>query len=118
MPQDLDAFLVALGDDGELGVAFDAVRRIDQLPVHLAGKGRAREARADRLRNLGHSDRAGKALHGAIGKTDVRHQLRALNGAPRPFQREQLSRRFASGLTIGRRDWNRTNDLIHVKDAL
>jgi hypothetical protein len=29
-----------------------------------------------------------------------------------------LPQRRRPDLTTGRRDWNRTNDLIHVKDAL
>src|SRR6266581_1011188 len=123
VPQNLDALLVALGHYGELAIVVETERGIDQFAVHPSRERGACQTWPDGLRDLSHGDGPGKTLYGAVGKANVRHGRivktnRALNAAQLAFQRAELSRRFASGLTVGRRDWNRTNDLIHVKDAL
>ncbi len=45
--QDLDAFGIAFRDDGDFGIGVDAVARVDELAVHLAGERGAREPGAD-----------------------------------------------------------------------
>ncbi len=93
MAQNVDTLGVALGHDGQIGIALDAVAGIDQLAVELAGERSARQAGADGLRHLGDGDRPREALHRAVRELDVWQD-------------------------VGRRDWTRTNDPYHVKVVL
>ena len=70
---DLEAFGVLVGDDGELGVRLEAMREIDQLPVGAAGDRRLGETGADRGSDLGDGHRMIEAAHGTVGKRDVGH---------------------------------------------
>src|SRR6266852_2860910 len=58
VPKNLDALFVALGDDGELAIALETVRGIDQFSVHPPSEGGARQPRSDRLSDFGDGDRA------------------------------------------------------------
>src|SRR6266581_892704 len=125
VPQDLDALPVALGDDRHFSITVDSMGGIDELAIHSRCERGSRQSRSDRLGDFGDSDRAGKALYRAVRKADIRH-------APIIKAKPRVERRFAcvrtrgvkaaavppNLTTVGRRDWNRTNDLIHVKDAL
>src|SRR6185436_6948189 len=77
--QDLDALGIALRDDGEVGVGFDAMREVDQLAVHPRRERGAREPGADRLRDLGGGYGVRKRLRRAVGKTDVGHSRYSLH---------------------------------------
>ncbi len=70
---DVEAVGVALGNNGELGVAVDHVRGVDQPAVHLAGQRRTREPGADVARHRRHADRLRVAADGAIGQANVGH---------------------------------------------
>src|SRR5712691_3297694 len=74
VPQDLEALPVAFRDDRHFGIAVDSMRDVDEPAIHSACERGTRQARSDRLSHLRHGDGTGKALHGTIGKTDVRHQ--------------------------------------------
>jgi hypothetical protein len=54
------------------------------LAIHLAGQGRARQARADAGGDLGHGDGMIETPFGAIGQTNDRH------GNPRKQQKPRL----------------------------
>src|SRR6266851_3280149 len=82
VPKNLEALFVALGDDGELAIALETVRGIDQFSVHPPSEGGARQPRSDRLSDFGDGDRTGKALYRAVRKADIRHA----------FQRAELKR--------------------------
>ncbi len=56
MADQLQSFLVLVGDDRQLRVGGDQIRGIDQLAVDLAGQRCARQARADAGGDLGHGD--------------------------------------------------------------
>src|SRR5205814_8266996 len=98
-------------------VAFDAMRGVDEPGIHSACERGTRQSRSDRLRDLGNGDGAGKALYRTVRKADIRHTL-IRKAKPR------VERRFAcvptrgvkaavmppNLTTVGRRDWNRTND--------
>src|SRR6266853_71520 len=124
VPQDIDALLVALGDYGELAIALETVRGIDQASVYLPRERGSRQTWPDCLSDLGHGDRAGKALYRTIRKADIRHAP-VVKAKPRVERRSACvpTRGVKAAVappnltTVGRRDWNRTNDLIHVKDA-
>ena len=47
MADDVEAFGVLVGDDRDVGVAIDHVRRVDELAVDLAGERGLGETRAD-----------------------------------------------------------------------
>src|SRR6266853_598258 len=125
VPQDLDALPIAFSDDRHFSITVDSMGGIDELAIHSGCERGSRQSRSDRLGDFGDSDRAGKALYRAVRKADIRH-------APIIKAKPRVERRFAcvrtrgvkaaavppNSTTVGRRDWNRTNDLIHVKDAL
>src|SRR5262249_5148132 len=76
MAQDVESLGTLGRDDREIGIAVDAGREIDELPVHLRRERGAREAGADRAGDLGGGYRPGKRFLRAVGETDVRHQTR------------------------------------------
>src|SRR6266853_3100204 len=96
VPQDLHAFPVAFSDDRHFGITVDSMRGVDELAIHFACERGTRQSGSDRPGDLGHGDRAGKALYRAVGKANVRHwgrgkTNRALNAAGLAFQRAELS---------------------------
>ncbi len=70
---ELDAFLVAVRDDRHFRIALDTIGRVHQPAVHPAGERGARQARADRFRNIRDRNRSGKTPHGTVWKANVRH---------------------------------------------
>ena len=64
MADQVDAVLVLVGDDGQLGIGGNQVRGIHQHPVHLACQRGTRQTGTNALRDLGNS-------HG-VGKTALR----------------------------------------------
>ena len=73
MAQDLDAFLVAIGDDGNFGVLVHLDAGIHQPPVDPAGQCRLGKARTDVFGDLHHRDRLPKLAGGAVRKCNDRH---------------------------------------------
>jgi len=71
--QQVVRFRVLVGDDGDVGIARDAVAGVDQLAVHFAGERGTGKPRADRGGDLGYGKGSGKRLRRAVGQTDVRH---------------------------------------------
>ncbi len=65
--QDLEAVRVLVGDDGEVGVAVDDKRSVDELAVDPAGERGLGEARSDRGCDLGHGHGRVEMLDGAVG---------------------------------------------------
>ncbi len=70
---DLEAFRVPVGDDGDLGVVLHHVGGVHQPPVHLAGERRLGEPGADVLGDLVHRDRFTEFSARAVGERDFRH---------------------------------------------
>ena len=73
MPDDLQAFRIAVGDDAESNVVVNQRGGIDQHPVRLARQCRLGKAWADRGRDLRHRHRVVEALLAAIGKSNYGH---------------------------------------------
>ena len=76
MADDLDTLLVLRRDDLQLGVMVDAIARVDQSAVDLAGNRGLGQAGADRGRDVGDTDRAFELADAAIGESDVDHGIR------------------------------------------
>ncbi len=70
---DVEAFGVALGEDGNGRVAVDDVRSVDDLAVDLAGERRLRESGTDRRGDVGNGERSIVVSDGAVGELDVGH---------------------------------------------
>ncbi len=73
MADDLQAFRVALGDDGHGRVPVDDVRSVHQTAVHFAGQGGLGQARPDRGGDLADAHRRVERALAAIGERDDRH---------------------------------------------
>jgi len=83
-------------DDGQWHVLLNHETGVHQLAIDLATQSRLGQTGADRCRDVGHRDRAGKAALGTIGERDVDHEgsgneKRGLSRAEIP--REEMSRR-------------------------
>ena len=65
--QQVEAVGVAVGDDGEVRIAVDRERGIDELAVDLAGERGFGESGADRGGDLGDGDRRVEVFDGAVG---------------------------------------------------
>ena len=66
-------FLVARGDQGELGVLFQRAHDVAQLAVNFCRKRRFRKAWPDIRRNLRRSSAGCHFAHAAVGKGDLDH---------------------------------------------
>jgi hypothetical protein len=75
---DLQPIGVLVRDDGERGVALDAVARVDNLAVDLAGQRRLGQAGADGGGHLGHRGGLRKLASRAVGQRDVDAHVRVL----------------------------------------
>ena len=144
---DFEPLGILVGDDGDIGVGIDHVCGIDQLAVDACRPSAAGEAGADRRGDLRHGDRMIVGTDGAVRKFHIRHEnqrcacgalpskrlaaLRQKNQrcarssaylyAPRGATDIKYKQKKCGGphfLQSGRRDWDRTNDLHHVKVAL
>ena len=73
MADDVNAFRVAIGDDGYLGILFYEVGSINQRAVDASGQRGARQARPDTCGNFSDSDWLGILSMTAIGQRDDRH---------------------------------------------
>ena len=73
MPDDINAFRVAIGNDGYFGILLDEIGSINQLAVDASGQRGAREARPDTCGNFSNGDRLGILSKAAIGQRDDRH---------------------------------------------
>ncbi len=73
MANNFQAFLVAAGHNGQIGVAVDDVGGVHQPAVDAAGKGRLGQAGADSLGNLVHGNGPGKLALTTVGKCNNRH---------------------------------------------
>ena len=67
MADDVEPFGILVGDDRDVGIAIDAIRRIDDLAVDLAGERGLGEAGADGRRDLGDGDGRVEVSDGAVG---------------------------------------------------
>ncbi len=73
MADDLDALGVLLGDDGDLGIGLDAIGRIDELAIHLAGQRGLGETGADGGRQFGDRHRVVESAFRAVGQANRGH---------------------------------------------
>ena len=73
MTQQVEAVGVAVGDDGEVRVAVDRERGVDELAVDFARQRGFGKSRADRGGDLGDRDRRVEVFDGAVGQSDIRH---------------------------------------------
>ncbi len=70
---DLEAVGILVGDDRERRIGLDAVARVDEPAVDLAGQRGLRQARADRGGHLGHRRGMDKLAPGAVRQRDPNH---------------------------------------------
>ena len=70
---DLQALRVVVGDDGELRVALDEERGVDQLAVDRPASAALAQARANAGRDLVHGDGAIEGSLAAVGQRDDGH---------------------------------------------
>ncbi len=73
MADDVEALRVLVRDDGELRIAIDDVRRVDDLAVDLAGERRLGETGADGCGDVLDGDGAVVLADCAVGKGDGNH---------------------------------------------
>ena len=73
VPDDVEAFRVLVGDDGERGIVVDHERRVDDLAVDLAGERGLGQAGTDGCGDGGDGHRAFELTDGAVGKSDCGH---------------------------------------------
>ena len=78
MTDDLQPLGVTLGDDGQIRVPGDGVRRVHQPVVHLASQSGFGQARANRGGDLVDGDRLVEHALTAIGERDDRHYCDSL----------------------------------------
>jgi len=86
----LQALGILVGDDRELRIALDAVRRVDQLAVDLAAQRGLGEPGADRGRDLGDRDRLVELPDRTVRQRDGNHEdfLSHPHPDPLPGERE------------------------------
>src|ERR1019366_1555098 len=82
MPEDLETLRIPVGHDGQMGIAVDDARRIDQHAVDLTGERRLGETRTDTGRDLRHGDGGIEALLASVGKSNYRHKTIVTYGYP------------------------------------
>ncbi len=83
MTNDLQAFLIAVGDDRQLGVIFNEVGGIHLAAVHFAGQGRLGEAGADIGGHVVNRNRMVEGPLGTVGQGNNWHGLESLSsGGP------------------------------------
>ncbi len=74
MADDIQAFCVFIGHDGEIGIVLDFERRVDQLAVHPTRQCRARQSSANRRRHFGDRHRVIEHAFRAIGQANDGHK--------------------------------------------
>ena len=75
MADQVQAFGVLGGDDGQRAVSLDQITGINDALAHFAGQSGLGQASADRGSHFGHRHRAGKFALGTVGKRDVNHGM-------------------------------------------
>ena len=73
MADQIQAFGVTVGDDGQIGILLDQIRGIDQRTIDLAGQRGAGKTSADTGGDLGDRHRILEGTNGTVGQFDIRH---------------------------------------------
>ena len=71
MADDVQAFGIFAGDDGQIGIGIQHIGSVHQFAVYLACQCGFGQARADRSRHVVYAEGGFKGTDGAVGQGDV-----------------------------------------------